>query len=299
MKILVSGSGGFLGGAFVDFCKSKGYAVLEIKRNNGGENQNEATKVFYEKSLLEPDLIHKINCFKPDFFFHFAWKGVSNFSRNEDQYRYNINMTLESIELAHQLGCAKWIGFGSQAEYGIKNSVISEEDLCNPVTNYGKSKLSLSISSLGLCESLGLEGAWIRVFSVFGENDHETALIPTVIQKMLKNEDVHLSDCSQTWDYLYIKDALNALNCFMLQFNKGIYNLGSGKAIILKDVIELIKELTNTSAKIMYGSIPYNDNSIRFLVANSNKLCCQTNWQPQFSLEVGIKNTVMYYKSKI
>lgn len=298
MKILVSGSGGFLGGAFVNFCKSKGYSVLEIKRKSNHNKDESSGKVFYQNSLLEEKVVSDICDFEPQFFFHFAWKGVSNTNRNEDQYRYNINLTLESIELAHLVGCTKWIGFGSQAEYGIKNNKIAEDEGCNPITNYGKSKLSLSISSLGLCESLGIQGAWIRVFSVFGQNDHETALIPMVIQKMLKNEEIHLSACTQTWDYLYIDDALEALNSLMLHFKSGIYNLGSGQEIILKDVINLIQKITNSQSNLQFGSVPFNQNSIRYLVANITKLTQLTNWKPSFSLDEGLKNTVMYYKNK-
>ena len=151
---------------------------------------------------------------------------------------------------------------------------------------------------MGLCESLGLEGAWVRVFSVFGENDHSTALIPTVISKMLKNEDINLTECTQTWDYLYIQDALEALDALMLNFKGGIYNLGSGNAVILKDVIELIQKKINSKSKMHFGNINFNENSVRFLLANINKLSQQTSWKPRFYIEQGIENTVVYYKNK-
>ena len=298
MKVLISGSGGFLGSVFSNLCKNKGYSVLEIKRKNKPTVDNSSDSVWYSYSLLEDDFVTQIKDFKPNIFVHFAWKGVSNATRNEDQYRYNINLTLESIELAKIVGCTKWIGFGSQAEYGLKNEAIVEDMPCEPISDYGKSKLSLSISSLGLCHSLGIEGAWIRIFSIFGENDHSTALIPSVIGKMFQNEDVYLTDCTQTWDYLYITDALEALDAFMSNFKSGIYNLGSGNAIILKEVIELIQKNINSKSKIHFGNIKFNENSVRFLVANINKLSQQTSWKPRFSIEQGIKNTVMYYKNK-
>jgi nucleoside-diphosphate-sugar epimerase len=299
MKILISGSGGFLGGAFSNFCKSKGYSVLEIKRKEYKAAADFSDTVFYSNSFLENDFVRQIQAFKPNIFVHFAWKGVDNTNRNQDQYRYNINLTLESIQLAKAVGCTRWIGFGSQAEYGLKSEAIVEETLCEPISDYGKSKLSLSISSMGLCDSLAIEGAWIRIFSIFGENDHSTALIPSVISKMLQNEDVNLTECTQTWDYLYLTDALEALEALMLNFKSGIYNLGSGNPVILKKVIELIQKKINSKSKLHYGNINFNENSVRFLLANINKLSQQTNWKPRFSIEQGIENTVMYHKNKM
>ena len=298
MKILISGTGGFLGGAFSNFCKSKGYSVLEVKREINKPADDFSNIVFYSNSLLEEDFVLQIKAFKPNIFVHFAWKGVSNENRNEYQYRYNINLTLESIELAKAVGSAKWIGFGSQAEYGLKKEAIDEDTPCEPISDYGKSKLSLSISSMGLCDSLEIEGAWLRIFSVFGEKDHSTALIPTVINKMLKNEDVYLSDCTQTWDYLYVNDFLEALDAFILNFKGGIYNLGSGNAVTLKDVIELIQNKIDSKSKLHFGAIKFNKNSTRFLLANINKLSQQTNWKPRFSIEQGIENTVVFYKKQ-
>ena len=61
-------------------------------------------------------------------------------------------MTMDSIKLAHKLNTAHWIGFGSQAEYGAKNKEITEYEICNPTTLYGKvKKISCEIAQ-ELCE---------------------------------------------------------------------------------------------------------------------------------------------------
>ena len=298
MRILVSGAGGFLGKAFVALCRQNNYPVLLLKRNQAGFTASE-NQVLFQNSLLETALVAELQKFEPTIFVNFAWKGVSASARSEDQYRYNINMTLESIELASILGCKNWIGMGSQAEYGLKNIRVAESDTCNPISHYGKAKLSLSIAALGMCESLKIEGAWLRIFSLYGQNDHPTALIPMLISKMRKNEPINLTECSQTWDYLYVQDAVEAIHELLLHFKSGIYNLASGEEIILKEVVESVRKSTNSKSEIRYGAIPLHESSVRFLSADISKITKQTNWKPRFSLEDGIKRTILWYDKHI
>jgi UDP-glucose 4-epimerase len=296
MRIIISGSGGFLGNAFMDFCKKKGYTFLILKRNGKTTVSELENQVVYFKSLLEEDLINNIKKFNPTVFVNFAWKGVGSNERDSiDQFRYNINLALESVELAHLVGCSKWLGLGSQAEYGLKNHQINENDYCTPISNYGKSKLATSIAALGLCESLGIQGIWTRVFSVYGENDHPNALIPTLINKMVLNEEVNVTECNQIWDYLYVEDAIKAIHLLISENVSGIYNLASGKDIILKEVVNLIKKETNSHSVINFGAIPFSENSVRHLSADISKINQNTNWQSETSLEVGIQKTVSYY----
>lgn len=294
MRIVVSGSGGFLGKAFVALCIKNKYPVLLLKKMEAGMTRSE-NQVLFQNSLLETAVIKELENFGPTVFINFAWKGVNASARSDDQYKYNINLTLESIELAGIAGCKKWIGMGSQAEYGLKSRRINEMDTCNPISNYGKAKLALSIAAPGMCESLEIECAWLRIFSVYGENDHPNALIPMLISKMLKHEPIDLTECSQTWDYLYVEDAIEAMHELLLDFKSGIYNLASGEEVILKEVVELVKNVTESKSEINYGAKPLNENSVRFLSADISKINKQTNWKPRFSLEDGIKKTILLY----
>ncbi|MDI1305928.1 MAG: NAD(P)-dependent oxidoreductase [bacterium] len=295
MRIIISGSGGFLGNAFMGFCKKKGYPFLILKRNGKTTISELENQVVYFKSLLEEDLINNIKKFNPTVFVNFAWKDVGSNNRDSiDQFR-NINLVLESVELAHLVGCSKWLGLGSQAEYGLKNHQINENEDCVPISNYGKAKLASSIAALRLCESLGIQGIWARVFSVYGENDHPNALIPTLINKMILNEEVNVTECNQIWDYLYIDDAIEAIHSLISKNVSGVYNLASGHDIILKKVVNLIKKETKSNSIINFGAVPFSENSVRQLSADNSKINQKTNWQSETSLEEGIKKTVSYY----
>ena len=299
MRIIVSGSGGFLGNAFINFCKKKEYPFLILKRNTKTTDTELENQEIYYKSLLDKDLIDNIKKFNPTVFVHFAWKGVNSNNRNSiDQFRYNINLSLESIELAHLVGCFKWLGFGSQAEYGLKNHKVNEREVCTPVSNYGKAKLATSIAALGLCESIGIQGIWARVFSIYGENDHPNALIPSLINKMILDEEVDVTECTQIWDYLYINDAIEAIHSLISENVSGIYNLASGQDVILKEVVNFIKKETKSNSNINFGAIPFSENSIRHLSADISKINQHTNWQPKTSLQEGLQKTVLYYLNK-
>ena len=296
MRVLISGSSGFLGSSFLEFCKINKIPFLELKHKTSENDLNDYSKIFYANNFEGEEVLSRVIAFKPTVFIHFAWRGVSNEKRQHDQYRYNIDMTLSSIEFAKKVNCFKWIGFGSQAEYGPKSHAIRENEFCEPLTDYGKSKLSLAISSLGLCDYLKIEGAWVRVFSVYGERDHSNSFISMLTRKMLKNEDIDVTDCTQKWDYLHVEDMIDALYRLILKFKGGIYNLGSGHSVVLKDVVDILYKYSSSTSKVNFGAVASNEKSINFLLADVSKIQQQTDWEPKINLEQGLLRVIEYAK---
>ena len=158
----------------------------------------------------DEDLDNAINA---DIFIHCAWKGVSNTEREQSsQITYNITLTIDSVILANRVKCKKWVGIGSQAEYGIVNSIANEDTTpINPFSAYGKAKVACYWAASGLCQVFGLNILWCRVFSLYGINDNPNYLIPYVIQSLIVGKSPSLTGCEQKWDYLHVKDGTAAI----------------------------------------------------------------------------------------
>ena len=90
---------------------------------------------------------------------------------------HNLKLTLESVKLANKVGCRRWTGLGSHAEYGNPNRKTNELDETKPTTLYGKLKLKSCRQSLSLCKQLGMRGSWIRIYDTYGPNDNDYLLI--------------------------------------------------------------------------------------------------------------------------
>lgn len=297
--IVIHGASGFLGKHFLKRLISENIPVVILAREASlvpvVESNPLVTLYRYADSL---DILSGQHIkVKDPVFFEFSWHGVFGSERNkEEQSSVNIPMIRSSIQLAANLKSKHWIGIGSQAEYGNLNKHISESDVCSPTTEYGKAKLACAKLSAELCKDLGMQHSWLRLFSVYGPEDNHDWLIQYLIKEMLNNKEVNVTKGEQYWDYLYIDDVSEMFYKLKDAAGIGIANLGSGKGVQVKYIIEKIKELTNSNSKINFGAVPYRDDQVMLMEADISKLSRHLNWKPQTSIDEGLRLTVEYLK---
>jgi nucleoside-diphosphate-sugar epimerase len=195
-------------------------------------------------------------------FIHLAWAGTGHGGRdNTVIQQQNVKCTKEAMQAAHQMGCKLFVMAGSQAEYGITNEPQKEDMECQPFSEYGKAKLQVQQECSRLAEKLGMKYLHLRIFSLFGENDHPWTLVMSCIDKMLRNEPIELSSCTQNWNFLYVKDAawqIVQLCEYALEtdgFNHEIYNVASDDTRPLKQFVECMKKMTKSQSELRYGTI--------------------------------------------
>lgn len=229
-----------------------------------------------------------------DVFYHFAWEGTTGSARN-DMYLQNQNVryALDAVEAAHRFGCKKFVGAGSQAEYGRVEGVLRPDTPTFPEMGYGIAKLCAGHMTREYAHQCGMEHNWVRILSVYGPNDGPKSMVMSAIYKLENNEVPQFTKGEQMWDYLYSGDAARA---FRLVGEKGIdgkvYVLGSGKAKPLADYIEDIRNVVNPEGKIEMGTIPYAPRQIMFLQADTTQLEIDVNWKASTDFQDGIKKII-------
>lgn len=129
-----------------------------------------------------------------DAFYHFAWSGTKKTERDNPQiHEKNIKYALDAVELAKKCGCHRFIGAGSQAEYGPVDGIIDETTKFNPVTAYGIAKYAAGILSKKMCEQKGIKHIWGRIFSVYGPHDNEETMLSYAIDCFERGETAKFS----------------------------------------------------------------------------------------------------------
>lgn len=237
----------------------------------------------------------KENC---DVFYHFGWDGTFGDSRNNIHGQLkNIQYTLDAVETANKLGCRKFIGAGSQAEYGRVEGRIKPSTPTFPENGYGIAKLCAGQMSRILCEQKQMEHIWTRILSIYGPFDGKNTMIMSVIGKLLNGEKPELTRGEQQWDYLYAKDAGYAM---YLLGEKGIsgktYCIGSGKTLPLAQYVRQLRDHISTELPLGFGEIEYAPKQVMNLCADISELTADTGFRPRYSFEEGIKETIDWYK---
>ena len=296
-KIIVSGATSMIGTALIKAAEQKGTEIYAIIRPDTDR----------KKRLVKSSLVHPVygtmeelraidnmpvDC---DVFYHFAWGGTSKTDRDDPLiHERNIKYTLDAVELAERCGCRRFVGAGSQAEYGPVEGVINEETEFAPIISYGIAKYAAGILSRKLCEQKGLEHVWGRIFSVYGPHDNAGTMLDYAIRCWEKGETAKFSSGTQFWNYLFEDDA------GQLFFDMGKDSIPSGTYFVahseskpLRDYIEIMMKVYGSAAKAEFSE-PTSSN-IPGLKVDMKKTINVLRYGRMVDFEEGIKKMIKHY----
>ena len=262
MKYIVTGATSFLGLELIDYLLREGHEVVAVCRPQSSALTNNPLGV----EVVLADMSEYGGLYRDvpeaDVWVNLAWEGTGHDGRNQEEVQQaNVVNTIAAMFGADKMGCRLFVEAGSQAEYGTVLTPISEATPCNPFSAYGKAKLEVCNRLSELSAELGIKYLHLRIFSLFGEGDHPWTLVMSSLGKMLRNEAVDLSPCTQHWDFLYVKDAVRqmaSLCDYALKskdFRSEVYHIASGDSRPLKDFVECMKALTGSGSELNYGAV--------------------------------------------
>ena len=296
MKILITGANGFLGFNIIDRLLKSNHDILALSRNFDRFTQIKNTKIKFSKiiSNLYTCQADVITDFIPDIAIHCAWAGGNNYNdiNHTDQYN-NISAGISLLEILSRLKKPPtFIGVGSFAEYGKIETKALESQLENPITHYGLAKNTFKNISKLFCELNSMQWTWIRPCYIYGNGDVETRLIPSIIYKIKKGEQITLDSCNTTIDYLHITDFSRAIQSIINTNQIGIFNVCSGKEYYLKDIINYIIEKKNCYNQIVFNNPADRKYSSKYICGDNNKIITNTNWMPKINIYDGINSLI-------
>lgn len=301
-RVVITGATSMIGVALTAECLKNGIEVYAVVRPGSQkvvrlwtDEKMHIVECAIEELVTLPEKIAE-PC---DTFYHIAW-GHTGAARNVsvELQSNNIMYTMQAIRAAKTMGCRRFIGAGSQAEYGVKNlDRIKPETPADPTTPYGVSKLAAGRLAFLLCRELGLECIWPRIFSVYGIYDKESSMITGSLRKMLSGEPTAFTRGEQRWDYLYSKDAGRA---FYLLGEKGrdkaVYCIGYGEAFALADFIYKMKDAVDPAIIPGLGKKAYPAGAVMNLCADISSLQEDTGFIPEYSFDEGIRETLKWLR---
>jgi nucleoside-diphosphate-sugar epimerase len=299
-RVAVTGAAGFVGAAAVRRLVAGGAQVLALVRP-GGERSRLAALPEGAVTVVPLDLeavpgaalaplARSLVAFRPEALLHAGWVGIRGDARRDPRQTRNVGAAVALVEAAAAAGVRRFVGVGSQAEYGPWQGPVREDDCPRPQTLYGAAKLAAGHLCLALCERLGVSAAWVRAFSVYGPGERSGALVPDLARALAAGTPFPLSSCAQRWDYLHEDDAAEALARLLAAPDaRGVFNLASGTSRPLADAVRLVRDAAAPGAELLFGRIPGTPPGLE---ADVSRLRGTLGWGAAVPLEDGIRRTV-------
>lgn len=298
-KVLISGITGFLGSHIAETLIEANFQIIGLKRENSNiwrceEFKEKINWVDIDEEGNYKKILAKVTF---DVFIHGAWIGVKAEERNDDVLQAQNVIFLNSLlQVASASAVKKIIFLGSQAEYGKINEIVTEDKECNPTTAYGKAKLACLDLIENFSKSHKIEWLWLRVFSLFGEKEDNTWLIPSLIQKMKSEDEMEFTLAEQKYAYLYVKDFANIIHKLItLHIDSGIYNISSSNSVKIRELVEKIRDIISPTFLLKFGILKYRENQSMHVEGSMIKINSQIDDIKFTDFDIALANTIKYY----
>lgn len=306
MKILATGGAGFIASHVVDALVEKGHELVVVDNLYCGfeKNVNPKTK-FYKLDIGDPQMQSLVADFQPEMVIHHAAQMDVRKSVSDPMFDATTNVigSLNLLEACRKNGVRKFM-FSSTggAIYGEQDYFpADEEHPLRPLSPYGITKLCLEKYLFYYKEVFGLEHVILRYGNIYGprQNPHgEAGVIAIFIKKMLAGEQPVINGSgTQTRDYTYVGDVVQA-NLLALDYQKsGIFNVGTGIETDVNRLFAVINSALGNPAKEVHAEAKAGEQQRSVL--STQKIREELGWSPKINLEDGLQLTVNWFKSQL
>lgn len=290
-RILITGASGFIGRYCVEAFAKQGWETIALTRTR--------TNVPFANRTLTCDLLDEtatrrvVSECQASNLLHLAWhsdpatRWTSPINQDWSKASLSLAQTFASFGGQHMLFA------GSCAEYEWNNArLIAGQSEINPATAYGRAKAETGRRLLDNQAAIGMQIAHARVFFCYGHGEPNGRLLPDLIESIESGRVFPTSKGDQKRDYLYAADISEAFRLIVEANAGGAYNVGSGKAIEVRELVETTAQLLSRTDLPQFGSLARRDGDPDIIEADIEPLR-RLGFEPQYSLTEGLRDTLI------
>ena len=308
-KILVTGGAGFLGSHLCEALLKQGNEVICMDNYFTGSKSNIVHLLdnpYFElyrhdvtmPAHVEVDEIYNLAC--PASPIHYQYDPIKTIQTS-------IMGAINMLGVAKRTG-AKILQASTSEVYGDPHVHPQPEEYwgnVNPIgirSCYDEGKRCAETLFFDYYRQNGVRIKVIRIFNTYGPNMHpnDGRVVSNFIVQALKGKDITIyGDGSQTRSFCYCDDLIRGMIAMMATPDNitGPINLGNPHEFTIKQLAELVIELTGAPSKIIYEPLPSDDPTQRQPIIDKAKEIL--HWEPTIQLREGLVKTIEYFDKKL
>lgn len=295
-NVIIAGAGGFIGKNLVKNLLNRGYKVTALDLKFDDELMSSVTCISMKDKTIDQvgnELNEEYACL-----FDLAWKGTSGPLRADYNVQLdNVRLTCDYIKLAAMVKCPRVIYASSINEMETYEYLQSDNIEPGGGYIYGTGKLAAHLIGETFAYQNGVEFIPVIITNIYGIGEKSARLIYTSIVKLIKGEHCSFTEGNQTYDFIYITDAINSIVEVAEKgkaFNR--YYIGSGEPKALREFLLILRDIVAPDSEIGLGDIPFKGVSVNYNQFDMKKVANDTGYSNKVSFEEGIRMTAAYIK---
>ena len=306
---LVTGGSGFIGSHLCHKLLEEGHKVRVLDNLSSGKRKNlagiDSEIEWFEGELCDKEVLDR--CLQGvEYVLHHAAVASVQTSVERPLFEQEVNVvgTLDLLEAARRAGVRRLVFAASAAAYGNNLQVPKREDMLpSPESPYAISKLTGEHYCRVYSSIYGLETVCLRYFNVFGPRQDPASPYSGVIsifaERMLAGRAPTIfGDGKQTRDFVYVQDvaAANMLACRVTSAQGQIYNIGSGRSVDIRELIEALNGALETQLEPEFAEARSGD--VRASLADISRARTELGYEPSTDLYEGLRRVVAWMREE-
>lgn len=309
MKALIIGGAGFVGSYLIEhLINDCGWTVSVTKLDSEIIHHNNIS-IFNLNILDKQAIITLLRDIKPDCIFHLAAQSSVSLSWKNPELTIDVNIkgSINLLDAVRELDYTpRILLIGSGEEYGHilpKETPIRENNPCRPGNIYAATKTFQNMIGKIYADAYQMDIIMVRAFNHIGPKQSPTFVVADFckqvaeIEKGLQEPVIKVGNLGAKRDFTDVRDVVKAYSLLIQKGKAGeTYNVGSGEAIAIEDLLKLILSFSKMEIQIEIDNSRLRPVDIPIIEADIQKLVECTHWKREITLENTIRDTLEYWR---
>lgn len=312
MNALIIGAAGFVSGYLSKhLTEDLGWNVTATKMKHEELNIPDVNIVSLD-ILNKQEIIALLFDIKPDCIFHLAAQSSVSVAWKNPALTVDVNIkgSLNVLDAVRELFYKpRILLIGSGEEYGHvrpEDIPIREETLLRPGNLYAATKACQNMIGKIYTDAYDMNIMMVRAFNHIGPNQAPLFVVSDFckqvveIERGLQEPVIHVGNLSVFRDFTDVRDVVRAYSAIILQGKRGeTYNVGSGKAMEIREMLETILSFSTASITIETDPAKLRPVDVPIIEADTSKLYNLTGWKPLIPFQQTVQETLNYWRNLI
>ncbi len=232
----------------------------------------------------------------------YSWDHPSDSFLNNSLIFINLIEALKKVSSPFSL-----LSIGSSEEYGnvpVADIPLSETHPLNATSPYAAARISQEMLSRVFAQGYGMSIMMTRSFNHIGPFQRDSFIVPSLVRQFVeaqelgqKSVELQVGDIEVVRDFTDVRDVVKAyLRIFEYGKSGEVYNVCSGKGILIRDLIQGIADITKMSYTIHKDMARVRPTENRIVVGSNKKLTEQCRWRPEIDIGDSLKDTISFWR---